>query len=458
MRFGTDGVRGVANAELTPEFALTLGRASAKVLGGRRMVIGRDPRRSGPMLEAALAAGLASEGVDVELLGVLPTPAVAWVCATDGVAGAVISASHNPARDNGIKLFGPGGTKLSDSVQVEITDTIDQLLGEAGASPRRPTGAELGDIRTTADSALGRYRDGLLAALEGRRLDGLRVVLDCANGASAQVAPEVFRAAGAEVTVLHAWPDGLNINEDCGSTHPGDLSNAVPDQDADVGFAFDGDADRVLAVDAGGRVVDGDQLMALMALDLQGRGLLRGATLVVTVMSNLGLLRAMGAAGIDVVTTAVGDRHVLEALDEGGFSLGGEQSGHLIFRDLATTGDGVLGALLVADAMVRHDRGLGDLADAAMTRLPQVLRNVALGSRPPDLDDRLARLSAAASARLGDRGRVLIRPSGTEPLVRVMVEADDEALAVAVAEDIAEEVGQVAGTASGPAGPTPYTS
>jgi phosphoglucosamine mutase len=440
VRFGTDGVRGVANAELTPEFALALGRATAAVLGGERAVIGRDPRRSGPMLEAGLAAGMASAGVDVELLGVVPTPAVAWVCAADGVVGAMISASHNPAPDNGIKLFGPGGTKLSDRVQVDITTEIERVLGAGPFDTARPVGAQVGDIRAAGEGTLSRYRDSLLGALEGRRLDGLRVVLDCANGASSTVAPEVFRAAGAEVTVLHAWPDGLNINERCGSTDPADLADAVPEAGADVGFAFDGDADRVLAVDVAGRVIDGDQLMAIMALDLNRRGLLRAQTLVVTVMSNLGLLRSMAANGIRVLTTPVGDRHVLETLDEGGFSLGGEQSGHLIFRDLATTGDGILGALLVADTLVRRGQGLGELADAAMTRLPQVLRNVALANRPEHLEEQLAELSSAAASDLGDRGRVLIRPSGTEPLVRVMVEADEEPLAAAVADQLCDQV------------------
>jgi phosphoglucosamine mutase len=445
MRFGTDGVRGLANVELTPELALIIGRAAARVLGGTRFLIGRDPRHSGPMLEAALAAGIAAEGVDVELLGILPTPAVACLSALDGVPSAVISASHNPAADNGIKLFSSGGLKLGDEAQSRLEAEMDAIAaGQVGT----PTGADLGVISHTEHESMRRYEDSAVAALDGRRLDGLRVVLDCANGASSEVAPDVFRRLGADVAVIHAAPDGLNINDGCGSTHPEDLTDAVLDGGAQLGFAFDGDADRVLAVDAAGRLIDGDQLIALSAVDLHRRGRLKGDAVVVTVMTNLGFRQGMAAAGIGVVETAVGDRHVLEALDRGGYSLGGEQSGHLIFRDVATTGDGLLSALLVADAVVRSGRGLGELADAAMTRLPQVLRNVRLVSRPADLLERVGPAVAGAEAALGTRGRVLLRPSGTEPVVRVMVEAPELVEAERWAEELAQAVTAAAESAA----------
>ena len=449
MRFGTDGVRGLANVELTPELATIIGRAAARVLGGPRFLIGRDPRRSGPMLEAALAAGIAAEGVDVELLGELPTPAVACLSALDGVPSAVISASHNPAADNGIKLFSSAGLKLGDDVQSRLETEMDAVAaGHVGS----PTGARLGVVAHAERESMERYERTTIAALDGRRLEGLPVVLDCANGASSQVAPDVFERLGADVTVIHASPDGLNTTDGCGSTHPEDLTDAVLDGGATLGFAFDGDADRVLAVDAAGRLIDGDQLIALSAIDLHRRGRLRGDTVVVTVMTNLGFRQGMAAAGIDVVETAVGDRHVLEALDRGRFSLGGEQSGHLIFRDVATTGDGLLSALLVADAVVRSGRGLGELADAAMVRLPQVLRNVRLGSRPADLLDRLGPAVADVEGALGATGRVLLRPSGTEPVVRVMVEAPDLADAERWADELVLAVRSAAADGA-PAGP-----
>jgi phosphoglucosamine mutase len=439
VRFGTDGVRGVANAELTAGFALSLGRAAARVVRGDRFLIGRDTRRSGPMLEAALAAGLCAEGCDVELLGVLPTPAVACLAALDGVAGAVISASHNPFGDNGIKLFAADGLKLSDDVQAAIEAELDTGL-PAGSDGSVPVGAAVGTISHVEGRATERYEATVAASLEGRTLAGLRIVLDCANGAASDVAPEVFGRTGADVTVIHAAPDGSNINERCGSTHPGDLSVVVTERGADLGFAFDGDADRVMAVDHRGRVIDGDQLIGVAAIDLRARGLLRGDKVVATVMSNLGFRQGMAAAGIEVVETAVGDRAVMEALDRHGASLGGEQSGHLIFRDRATTGDGLLSALITADVVARSGTSLADLADAAMTRLPQVLRNVRLASRPVDLAERIAASVSAAEARLGASGRVLIRPSGTEPVVRVMVEAPDEALAAQIGEELAAAV------------------
>ena len=445
LRFGTDGVRGVANAELTPELALALGRAAARVLGGGRFAIGRDTRRSGPLLEAALTAGLASEGVDVVLLGVAPTPEVAWWSATENAPAAVVSASHNPFADNGIKLFSAGGRKLPDDVEERLEAELRQLLAARPADDgaAAPTGAAVGAV--TAVSAHDGYGRAVAASLEGRRLDGLRLVVDCAHGAATAVAPGVLAGLGAEVEVLHDAPDGTNINAGAGSTHPDALRRAVAERGADAGVAFDGDADRVLLVDARGELVDGDQIIAICALDRHERGALPHDTVVVTVMTNLGFRLAMEERGIRVVETKVGDRYVLEALEAGGHALGGEQSGHVIFRDLATTGDGLLTAVQTLDVVVRTGRPLAELAAAAMTRLPQVLRNVRVARRDPAIVDRLADDVAAVEARLGEKGRVLVRTSGTEPLVRVMVEAPTEADAVAAADELVRAVEAAAG-------------
>jgi phosphoglucosamine mutase len=431
LRFGTDGVRGVANAELTPELALVLGRAAARVLGGDRVVIGRDPRRSGPMLEAALAAGFTSAGGDVELVGVVPTPAVAYLSEVRGCVGAVISASHNPFADNGIKLFAPGGRKLADDVEEDIEAEIErELRGEVGD---RPQGTGVGTIRVAGD-AVRSYADHLVGLLETPgALTGLDIALDCANGATSALAPEVFDRLGARVHVRAAAPDGCNINDRCGATHPDALAHAVAAGAFEMGLAFDGDGDRLIAVDHTGAVVDGDHIIAICALDLHRRGLLRHGTVVVTVMTNLGFRLAMEQAGIRVVETAVGDRYVLEALEAGGYSMGGEQSGHVVFTDLATTGDGILTGLVLADVVQRSGRTLAELAKEAMTRLPQVLVNVRVRGSAAAAAASLAEEVAWAEAELGDRGRVLVRPSGTEPIVRVMVEAasHDEADEVA---------------------------
>jgi phosphoglucosamine mutase len=449
LKFGTDGVRGVANAELTPELALALGRAAARVLGGERFAIGRDSRRSGPMLEAALGAGLVSEGVDVELLGVAPTPEVAWWSVTAGAPAAVVSGSHNPFHDNGIKLFSAGGRKLADDVEERLEAELDRLLGGAPSLPSPsgavggPTGAGVGTVRQV--SAHAGYGDAVAASLAGRRLNGLRAVVDCAHGAASVVAPDVLGGLGADVEVIHADPDGTNINAGCGSTHPEELARVVVGRGADVGVAFDGDADRVLLVDAAGGLVDGDQIIAICAIDRHDRGVLTGDTVVVTVMTNLGFRLAMDKRGIRVVETQVGDRYVLETLEARSLDLGGEQSGHVIFRDLATTGDGLLTAVQVLDVMVRSGGSLADLAAGAMTRLPQVLRNVRVGERDPALAERLAGPVAAVEARLGDHGRVLVRPSGTEPLVRVMVEAPTEDEAAAAADELVAAVESLAG-------------
>jgi phosphoglucosamine mutase len=430
LKFGTDGVRGLALVELTPELVLALGRAAARTFRPSSCVIARDTRESGPVLEAALAAGLAAEGVDVVLLGVAPTPAAAWISAADSVLGAVISASHNPYQDNGVKLFAPGGRKLTDAEEEALEAELDRILDE-GASELDP-GAEPGSVREDP-AGVQRWKETVVGSIGGRRLDGVFVVVDAAHGAASRIAGEVLLTLGAKVEVLHAAPDGTNINDACGSTYPRALQEAVVRLGADVGIALDGDADRALAVDAAGRLVDGDQIIAIAAIDRKARGVLAGDAVVVTVMTNLGFRRGMVAHGIEVVEVPVGDRHVLEALAERRLELGGEQSGHVIFRDLATTGDGLLTAVQLLDVVAHSGRALSELADDAMTRLPQVLRNVRVTRPGAEVAAEVADVAAAASAELGDAGRVLLRPSGTEPLVRVMVEADSQDRAEQVA-------------------------
>jgi phosphoglucosamine mutase len=416
----------VANSDLTASFALDLGRAAARVLGGQEAVVGGDTRVSTSMLEAAFVAGMASEGVLVHRLGVVPTPVVAFEASRRGAIGAMISASHNPYRDNGIKLFAAGGLKLPDDVEARIEHEVMALPPPAGEP------APLLD----AEDSPG-YVDHVLAALDGRSLDGLRIVLDTANGAASSIGPRLLSGAGADVVAIHDRPDGRNINDRCGATDTASLAAAVVAESADLGLALDGDADRLMAVDHRGRVVDGDHVLAVCATDMHARGELRDATVVVTVLSNLGFRLAMDAAGIHVVETAVGDRYVLEAIDAGGFALGGEQSGHVIFRDRATTGDGLLTGIVLADAVRRSGRSLADLAASAMTRLPQVMINVPVSAPVPDAAAQLAPEIAEVAARLGASGRVLVRPSGTEALVRVMVEAADDGEAHALAESLA---------------------
>ncbi|GAA0613691.1 phosphoglucosamine mutase [Sporichthya brevicatena] len=437
--FGTDGVRGVANVDLTAELALDLSAAAARVLsaqraaGGRPLaVVGRDPRASGEFLEAAVVAGLASAGADVVRVGVLPTPGVAHLTAAlEADLGVMLSASHNPAPDNGIKFFARGGHKLPDATEDEIAALLD-------ADWTRPTGGDVGRVRDEAD-ALRRYLDFLLTTAPNR-LDGVKVVIDCANGAASEVAPALLRAAGAEVVTLHSDPDGLNINEACGSTHPEDLQAAVVAHGAVAGLAFDGDADRCLAVDAAGNLVDGDQILAILGLAMKEAGRLADDTVVVTVMSNLGFRLAMSDAGIKVVDTAVGDRYVLEAMRASSFTLGGEQSGHVVMLEHATTGDGVLTGLHLLARIADTGQSLADLA-AVMTRLPQVLVNVRGVNRAGIGDSAgLAEAVAAAEAELGTSGRVLLRPSGTEPVVRVMVEAASAEQAQTVADRLADAV------------------
>ena len=423
--FGTDGVRGKANDALTAELALSLSVAAARVLaetgefGGHkpRAVVGRDPRASGEFLEAAVVAGLASAGVDVVRVGVVPTPGVAYLTAATGVDfGVMLSASHNPMPDNGIKFFARGGSKLDDALE----DAIEQRLEEPWS---RPTGSAVG--RVTEDPSLVESYIAHIVNSVGRpvSLEGVTVVVDCANGAAFLAAPAAFEAQGAEVIRIHATPDGNNINENCGSTHMDSLREEVLARGADLGIALDGDADRCLAVDATGRIVDGDQILAILTLALAEGGRLTHDTVVATVMSNLGFVNAMEAAGVTVEQTRVGDRYVLEAMRRGGFSLGGEQSGHVVMMEHATTGDGTLTALHLMSRMVTSGKTLAELA-SVMTRLPQVLVNVTgVDKGRAGTDPTLSQAVADASAQLGHSGRVLLRPSGTESLVRVMVEA-----------------------------------
>ncbi|HEV7421255.1 MAG TPA: phosphoglucosamine mutase [Mycobacterium sp.] len=439
--FGTDGVRGVANRDLTAELALALGSAAARLgtSGGqerRLAVVGRDPRASGEMLEAAVIAGLTSEGVDAMRVGVLPTPAVAHLTgAYDAEFGVMISASHNPMPDNGIKIFGPGGHKLDDAAEDRISDLV-------GSGPgARPTGAGIGRV-VDADDALDRYLRHVGKAVT-TPADGLIVVVDCAHGAASTAAPQAYRAAGANVITINAEPNGLNINDGCGSTHMDVLQRAVVAHGADLGLAHDGDADRCLAVDADGGLIDGDAIMVVLALAMRDAGELASNTLVATVMSNLGLHLAMRSAGIEVRTASVGDRYVLEELRAGKYSLGGEQSGHIVLPTFGTTGDGIVTGLRLMSRMAQTRKSLAALAEPMHT-LPQVLINVQVVDKATVAQAPSVRTAVAeAQAQLGDSGRILLRPSGTEQVVRVMVEAADEdtarLLAVRVAESVSEQ-------------------
>lgn len=441
--FGTDGIRGLANAELTADIALRASAAAVRILreagtpGRPRAVVGRDPRASGELLEAAVVAGLASAGADVIRLGVLPTPAVAYLTDhLDADLGVMISASHNPMPDNGIKFFARGGVKLADEVEDHIEAAMNQMW-------QPPVGEDVGRVFDDG-AAVDHYMQHALStigAVHGARpLEGLHVVVDGANGAASVLSPRILQAAGARVTAIHCAPDGLNINRDCGSTHLADLQRAVVDSKADVGIAHDGDADRTLAITASGDVIDGDHILAILSLAMQASGTLVGNTLVTTVMANLGLITAMRDAGITVEQTAVGDRYVLERMREGGFALGGEQSGHVILADHATTGDGIITALHLLAQMAQSGRTLADLA-SVVTKFPQVLLNVrdvdrqSAQSHPAVLE-----AIAAEESLLGDTGRVLLRPSGTEPVVRVMVEARDAVMAKSVADRLADVV------------------
>jgi len=435
--FGTDGVRGIANKDLTAELTLDLSVAAAHILAEKgtfaghrpRAIVGRDTRVSGEFLESAVVAGLASAGIDVYRVGVLPTPAVAHLVNVTGAdLGVMISASHNPMPDNGIKFFAKGGVKLDDALE----DAIEARLNEPW---ERPVGDAVG--RVIDDAAAGvRYLDHLLSTVD-QKFDGLKIVIDGANGAASSVSPQAFRALGAEVIEVATSPNGFNINEGVGSTHIDQLAIRVLSEKADMGFAHDGDADRCLAVDHAGNIIDGDQIMAILALSMKERGLLAKNTVVATVMSNLGFMRAMKVAGVSVISADVGDRYVLEEMRQGHFNLGGEQSGHLILADYAETGDGVLTALHLTAAVKRSGRSLADLA-SVFTRYPQVLINVSGVDRT-----RVGEMNSAVAAAeldLGESGRVLLRPSGTEPVVRVMVEAAEVEVAERVALALADEV------------------
>lgn len=441
--FGTDGVRGLANRDITADLALRLGEAAARGIGGGprddgskpRAVIGRDTRISGEFLDHAIAAGLAAAGVDAVRIGVVTTPTVAHLTATepDIDLGVMISASHNPMPDNGIKFFGRGGYKLDDAVE----DHIQELLDEEW---ERPVGAAVGEVWYDDDMAEKSYVEHLVESTDAD-LRGLRIAVDCANGAASHLGPEALREAGADVVVINASPDGRNINDACGSTHPEQLQAAVVASKADFGVAYDGDADRCLAVDAAGTLVDGDKIMGALAMDMKNRGKLNHDTLVVTVMSNLGLKLAMEKAGIAVVQTSVGDRYVLEAMREGDFSLGGEQSGHIIALDYSTTGDGILSSMLIARMVKNSGKTLAELV-APIDRLPQTLINVSGVDRQGLENSAVQTAVSHAEGLLGSRGRVLLRASGTEPLIRVMVEASTQQEADGVAAALADVVKQ----------------
>ncbi len=426
LRFGTDGVRGVALTELSPAFVEALGVAAARVLGAQTWLIGRDPRESGPALEAALVRGLRSQGALVVLCGVIPTPALAFYSDTHQAPAAMITASHNPFSDNGVKIFAAGGLKLRNDAEAAIEFELERAVAECvDVMPDD----EPSDGVTRVETILTAYVEHVVGKFPRHALRGMRIVLDCANGAMSIAAPLAARALGAVVEVINADPNGVNINDRCGATHPQELAAVVVSSRAEMGLAFDGDGDRVIAVDGTGTVIDGDRMIALGALQLKAEGKLTKDTVVVTVMSNLGFHHAMRANGIDVIATAVGDRSVLEALELGDYALGGEQSGHVIYRHLATTGDGLLAGLRLAEHVHDAADSLTTMAAAVMRTYPQVLVNVPVKHRHPNIAGELAAEVAAAEAELGDEGRVLLRASGTEPLVRVMVEAptDDAA-------------------------------
>ncbi len=438
LTFGTDGVRGEFGKELTENYAANLAEVAAQVLQCNLVVIGRDTRESGVLLETAITKALATMGVEVQLMGVAPTPAIAFAARKHGVVAIAITASHNLYQDNGIKIFGAGGCKLSDAEQ----ESIEQAMLARGENAKAADDM----VSSSAKSGVARpellqeYCDWLVGLVRPGALKNLHVALDCANGAFSHVAPEVFSKLGATVTTINATPDGRNINLQCGATHPEPLSEVVKSVGAHFGIAFDGDGDRLIAVDGNAQIVDGDHLLAISALDMKHRGTLRNNKVVVTVMTNIGFHQAMKNAGIEVVTTPVGDRSVLLALDDESLSLGGEQSGHIIYRDLATTGDGLLAAVSLAALIAESKKSLSEIANTAMTSFPQVLINLRVGKRVDGVDQLFKSEIAAAEKTLGASGRVLVRASGTEPMVRVMVEAPQQDIAEKVAATLAEAI------------------
>lgn len=445
LRFGTDGVRGVALREITPIAVHVFARAAARALRCQRVVVGHDPRESSAQLARAVVDGFRAEGVEVLFAGMAPTPAVAFLAQELGCAAAVVTASHNPYTDNGLKFFRVGGTKLDDDEESTIQSIYEQLTNE---------GAVLATFDTDPEVvALDSYVDHVVRSASGVP-QGLRVVIDCANGAMSTVAPIVFRRLGIDVAVVNASPTGRNINVDCGAAHPDALSSAAAGA-CDLGVAFDGDGDRVIACTAAGDIVDGDHLIAMSALDMKARGVLANDAVVVTVMTNVGFHRAMKEHGIHIVTTPVGDRSVLMALDSHGAILGGEQSGHIIHRNLATTGDGLLAAVQLLGVMARADAPIAEVAGRTMTSFPQVLINVKVNGVAASVVAQCADIIAEVEAELGNDGRVLVRASGTEPLVRVMVEAASQATAEACAQRIASFIISSTGSSNGdhPAGP-----
>ena len=442
LHFGTDGVRGVALEELTTDSVRDLARAVARVLSPSAVVVGRDTRESGAELERAVVEGFAAEGVSVHLLGVVPTPAIAFASERHGHAAIALTASHNPWTDNGVKVFAPGGTKLTDAQQIEIEREWHAL------STERPVVA-LGQVHD-ASGMVDEYVAHRVGVVGGGSLRRLHIVVDCANGAMSAVAPRVLSGLGATVVTMNAEPNGRNINDGCGATVPGPLCARVRSEGADLGVAFDGDGDRLIAVDREGNIVDGDHLIAIAAVDLAERGLLRNRGVAVTVMTNIGFHRAMRAAGVDVVVTPVGDRSILVAMEENDFVLGGEQSGHIVHRAHATTGDGLLAAVLLAEQLVRTGRTLAETA-SVMTSFPQVLVNVRTNEKVANPAAEIEDAISACEARMGEEGRILVRASGTEPLVRVMVEASEDSVALGVAGELAAAViarfgGQIEGS------------
>jgi len=442
LSFGTDGVRGPVGSQFDGPAVRALGLAVARRLDADRVIVGRDTRQSGPELARALVEGLLRGGLDVVSLGVAPTPAVAHVARLEMAAGAVVSASHNPWTDNGVKLFSPGGLKLTDEVQAAVQAEWG-VLGRIDG----PT-----DRSVPEDAVDNRWADALVASVAPGALSGLRLVVDCANGATSGVTAAILARLGAEVSEIHATPDGRNINQRCGSTHPDDLQRAVVERAADAGLAFDGDGDRVVAVASDGSLLDGDHLLAICAVDRLERGALHGSTVVVTPMANLGLRRGLATRGISVYEVPVGDRYILEAMESGSWVLGGEQSGHLVFGDLATTGDGTLTGIQALDAARRAGRSLGDLATHLVDRVPQVLVSVPVNRPGVEVAAEVADDVAVAAMELGDGGRILVRPSGTEPVIRVMVEAVDATLAAVVADRLCAAVRRCDGHGSGGAG------
>lgn len=438
--FGTDGVRGSANKDLTPELVFALGKSASLVIaqqhgkGRASAVVGRDPRASGEMLEAALIAGLATVGVDVLKVGVLPTPAIAYLTQYyKADLGIVLSASHNVFSDNGVKFFSKDGKKLPDEVEDEIEKNLDTKVPH-------PTGSEVGRVKEMAD-AYEAYVSHLLETINLGALKGLKIVVDCANGAASEVAPDVYHRAGAEVIAIHNSPNGLNINENCGSTHMQSLIDTVKKEKADLGIAHDGDADRCLAVDELGNIIDGDHILALLAKDFKDNSKLSSQTVVSTVMANLGFKFAMKEQAISIIETQVGDRYVLEAMEEKNFVLGGEQSGHVIMRNYSTTGDGLLTALHLMNAVTNQKKPLSELSKI-VKKYPQILINVSNVDRAKIGNEKLQNAVKEAEKQLGNKGRILLRPSGTEELIRVMVEAETQNTADSIAKQIAEVVKQ----------------